>query len=115
MGNNKFDRIKKTIAILLLLCFVLSVTVASVSAADNSESGKNKDGYKAGYNKGYKDGKKQGQKDCDQYGIREILQKIPTPFNKYSWTKYFTERYNKGYKGGFIDGYSQSRYKCLKK
>ena len=82
MGNKKFDKIKKTLAILLILCFVLSVTAASASAADNSNMARTKTATKYGYNKGYKDGKIQGQKDCEKYGIKEILQKIPTPFNK---------------------------------
>lgn len=143
MRNKKFDRIKKTLAILLVLCFVLSVTAASVSADDSSKYGKNKEdfrddsnnygknkedlrddshnygknkeGFREGYQDGYKDGKTQGQKDCEKYGIKEIIQKIPTPFNKYSWTKYSKENYNEGYKRGYLEGYSKSRYTCLKK
>ena len=115
MGNNKFYRIKKILGILLAVCFLLSVTAASVSADDNSKYGENKDGYNPGYNEGYKDGEKQGQIDCKQYGSKEILQKIPSPSNKYNWTKYYTENYNKGYKNGYLDGYNPSRYTCLKK
>lgn len=68
MINKKFDGIKKTFTVLLILCFILSVTTASASAAVNS---KNKDGYSDGYRKGYEDGKRQGQKDRNQYGSRE--------------------------------------------
>jgi len=75
MGNKKVDRTKKILAILLAVCFVLSVTAASVSADDNSEY-RNKDGYNAGYNKGYNEGEKQGKADCKQYGIKEILRKF---------------------------------------
>lgn len=114
MGNKKIDRTKKTLAILLAVCFVLSVTAASVSAADNSEY-KNKDGYNAGYDKGHNEGEKQGKADCKQYGIKEILQKIPSPLTIDSWTKYYEENYNKGYKNGYLDGYSPNRYTCLKK
>jgi len=115
MVNNEFKKIKKTLAILLILCFVLSVTVAEASAAGNSKYGKGKDGYRIGYNQGYKDGKIQGQKDCKKYGIRDILQKMSPPPIKESWTKYFKVRYNKGYTRGFVEGYSQSRYNCLQK
>ena len=109
MRNKKFDRIKKTLAILLIVCFTLSVTVASVSAADNDKSG-----YMDGYYKGYKDGKKQGQKDCKQYGSRENLAKIPSPLNKDSWTKSYKNSYNAGYKKGYLDGYNGNRYICLR-
>ena len=114
MGNKKFDKIKKTLAILLVLCFVLSVTAAAASAAKNSENGKDKDGYKDGYDKGYNDGKIQGQKDCRQHGVRDIPQKIPNPHTEDRWTKDFKGRYKEAYKLGFINGYSQSRYKCFK-
>jgi len=114
MEYNRFGGAKKTLAILLILCFILSVTVASVSAADNSKYGKSKEGYNAGYKAGYEEGKIQGQNDCGQYGSTEVLNKIPIPFNKLSWTKDYTESYNKGYKDGYLDGYSKSRYECLK-
>jgi hypothetical protein len=111
MRNKKFDRIKKTLAILLILCFALSVTAASVSAAGNS---KDKDGYSDGYKKGYNDGKKQGDKDCEEYGSTENLSKVPIPSSKDSWTIYYKSSYNTGYKKGYIDGYNGNRYKCLK-
>lgn len=111
MINKKFDKTKKTLAILLILCFILSVTAVSVSAASNS---KNKDGYNDGYRKGYEYGKKQGQKDCNQYGSKEALSKIPSPPNDSRWTKYYKESYNKGYRKGYIDSYNGNRYTCLK-
>ncbi len=67
MANKIFDRITKTMAILLVLCFVLSVTVASVNAAAFED--KYGQGYKDGYSKGSNDGKK----DCDQYGSKDIV------------------------------------------
>lgn len=114
MNTKKFDRSKKTLAILLLLCFVFSVTAALVSADDNIKYGKSEAGYKDGYSKGYKDGKIQGHNDCEQYGSTEVLNKIPTPFNQINWTKNYIESYNEGYKDGYLEGYSESRYKCLK-
>jgi flagellar biosynthesis/type III secretory pathway protein FliH len=107
--NRKPGRIKKTFAILLALCFVLSVTAASASAAGNS-----RDGYSDGYKKGYDDGKKQGQKDCEQYGGKETLSKIPSPSNEDGWTSDYKDSYNNGYKKGYIDGYNGIRYLCLK-
>jgi hypothetical protein len=131
MKNNIFGRIKKTLAILLAVCFLLSVTTTSVSATENSRYGKNKVAYEGGYNKGYSGknkvayedgyskgysvGKEQGKKDCKQYGSTEILKKIPRPFTKYSWTAVYKKSYRNGYKSGYIDGYSGIRYECLRK
>lgn len=115
MKNNTFDRIKKTLAILLAVCFLLSVTTASVSATENSRYGKNKVAYGDGYSKGYSVGKEQGKKDCKQYGSTEILKRIPRPFTKYSWTAAYKKSYKNGYKSGYIDGYSGIRYECLRK
>lgn len=109
MINKEFDKIKKTFAVLLILCFVLSVMAASANAADNS-----KDGYSDGYKKGYDDGKKQGQKDCKQYGSKETLSKIPSPPNRDGWTKPYRDSYNSGYEKGYIDSYNGNRYTCLK-
>jgi flagellar biosynthesis/type III secretory pathway protein FliH len=114
MRNKKIDRMKRNLAILLLLGFALSVTAASASAADNINHGKSQKGYIDGYNKGYEDGKIQGQKDCEQYGITDILSKIPSPYNEYSWLKDYRDSYNIGYEKGYIDGYNQIRYGCLK-
>lgn len=111
MITKKFDGIKKTFVILLILCFILSVTTVSASAAGNS---KNKDGYNDGYRKGYEDGKGQGQKDCNKYGSKESLSKIPTPPNNSQWTKDYKDSYNRGYQKGYIDGYNGNRYTCLK-
>ena len=36
MGKQIFDRIRKTLGILLVVCFVMSITAAAVSAALNS-------------------------------------------------------------------------------
>ncbi len=111
MITNKFEGLIKIFAILLILCFILSVTTVLASAADNS---KNKDGYNDGYRKGYEDGKRQGQIDCNQYGSKETLSKIPVPPNNSQWTKYYKDSYNRGYQKGYIDGYNGNRYNCLK-
>jgi hypothetical protein len=111
MENKKFGRIKKTFAVLLVLCFVLSATVASASATGNN---KNKDGYGDGYRKGIDDGRKQGQKDCKQYGSRETLSKISIPRIEHSWPDYYKKSYDVGYRAGYIYSYNKIRYKCLK-
>ncbi len=111
MRNRKSHRIKKTFTILLMLCFLLSVTAASASSAGNS---KNNDGHRNGYEKGYTEGKKQGQKDCNQYGSRDTLSKIPSPSNDDRWTKDYKDSYNQGFKRGYIDGYNGNRYSCLR-
>jgi hypothetical protein len=108
MGNKKFDRIKKTLAVLLMLCFTLSITAVLAEAGDDSN------GYNDGYNKGYSDGKIQGEKDCKQYGSRENLSKIPLPPVKNSWSVSYGDDYLKGHKEGYVDGYNRNRYICLK-
>ena len=123
MVNQKFEKITKTLAILLALCFVLSVTVASVNAAifehgnrfndhgDRYEHGnkyghgnKHGQGYKDGYAKGQNDGKKQ----CRRFGSKDNLQKIPDPSNN-------EKSYHKSFKQGYLKGYNEKRYSCLKK
>jgi hypothetical protein len=114
MKNKEFDRIKKTLIILLVLCFAQTASAALASAADNSNYGKDEDGFKDGYNKGFEDGKIQGQIECEQYGNNSTLSKIPSPFNDNSWSQNYRDNYNNGYEKGYIDGYNQSRYGCLK-
>jgi hypothetical protein len=101
MANKIFDRITKTMAILLVLCFVLSVTVASVNAADFEDK------YGQGYKDGYSEGSKDGKKDCNKYGSKEILNKIPDP-------TYKDKGYSKGFILGYTTGYNEKRYTCLK-
>ncbi len=117
MTNRTFDRITKVITFLLALCSVLSVTAASVSAANLEQGNKScsheekyKDsdsygqGYKDGHGKGYIDGKK----DCSQYGRKNILRKITGHSNN-------DKSYCKGFLLGYKAGYNEKRYSCLKK
>lgn len=101
MANKKFDRTTKTIIILLAICFLLSVTVASAKATAN-------DKYRQGYNVGYSKGSHDGKKDCDQHGNKEVLKKIPTISNN-------DQTYINSFKIGYITGYNEKRYSCLKK
>ncbi len=104
MSNKTFDRITTTLSILLALCFVLSVTAASVNAATFEHGDKYGKGYNDGYSKGYKDGKK----DCSKYGKTEILRKISVLFNR-------EKSYNEGFIKGYITSYNKNRYTCLKR
>jgi hypothetical protein len=137
MANITFDRITKTMAILLALCFVLSVTAVSVNAAAleqrnkfDDHSGKYKHGdkhghdykdgnnygqdyrdidkYEHGYKDGYTKGLNDGIKDCIKYGSKDFIRKIPDPPNK-------DNRYRAGFIQGYTIGYHEKRYACLKK
>ena len=137
MANKTFDRITKTMAILLLLCFVLSVTAISVNAATFEQrnkfydhAGKYKHGdkygqdykdgnnyrqdyrdgdkYKQGYKDGYNKGLNDGREDCIKYGSKDFIRKIPNPHNK-------DKRYREGFIQGYTIGYHEKRYTCLKK
>lgn len=102
MANKILYRVTKTMSILLVLCFILSVTVASVNAAAF------KDKYGQGYDDGYSKGSDDGKKDCDQYGSKEILKKIPDLSSN-------DVSYIKGFILGYTDGYNEKRYSCLQK
>jgi hypothetical protein len=114
MRNKKFYKINKALAILLILCFALSVTAVSASAHDSINYDRNSGGYKAGHEKGYEDGKMQAKKDCEKYGSRDNIKKIPSPRSKHTWTNNYKRSYINGYTSGYIDGYNQIRYDCLK-
>ncbi len=101
MENKILNKTTKAMAILLVLCFLLSVTVASVNAAAFED--KYGQGYKDGYSKGSNDGKK----DCIQYGSKDILKKMPSSSNN-------NESYSKGFIRGYTNGYTEQRYLCLK-
>jgi hypothetical protein len=117
MANKTFDRITKTMAILLLLCFVLSVTAISVNAAtfeqrnkfyDHADKYKHGDKYGQDYKDGYNKGLNDGREDCIKYGSKDFIRKIPNPHNK-------DKRYREGFIQGYTIGYHEKRYTCLKK
>lgn len=117
MGNTQYDRIKKLLAILLVVLFLISVTAASVDAKPNVYHSKDisyKKGYSDGEKKGERDGKKDGAKDCTRHGRANVLKKMPGPFNKKNWTGEYKTRYNDGYRAGYLKGYNHERYSCLK-
>jgi len=110
MPNKIFDKIKKTMAISLALCFLLSVAVASVNAAtfeqNNNPSG-NSNNYRQGYEDGLEKGRIDAKKDCSQYGRENTLTKIPTPSNN-------EKSYIEGFTKGYLTSYNEERYTCLK-
>jgi hypothetical protein len=111
MTNKKFCRLKKTIAFLLMVLFILSVTAASASATCTN-GGMNGNGD--GYNKGFEDGKMQAKIDCEKYGSKDVLSKIPSPPDQQGCTEYYKDNYKNGYEKGYVVGYNQIRYDCLK-
>jgi opacity protein-like surface antigen len=79
--------------IFAVLLILLMSTVASASVTD-------------AYSKGYADGKFQAVKDCNQYGEKDVLTRIPEK----SCDMIFNERYVQG----FVIGYNECRYLGLK-
>ena len=93
------SKIKRTIAILLAICFLVSLSATAVSGItltvrgyfDNPE-------YKRGYDDGYKDGYDVGLKYCKQnYGQTfELVEKDASDYDKG-----YTSGYNAGFKAGY--------------
>jgi hypothetical protein len=157
MSKKTFARVTKTMAILLAVLFLVTVTVVSVNAAtieqgnksddhaDKYKHGDNygqdykdgnnygqdykdgnsygqdyKDGnsygqdyrdgdkYRQGYKDGYSEGLNDGRKDCNKYGSKEILNKIPDP-------TYKDKSYSRDFILGYTTGYNEKRYLCLQK
>jgi PKD repeat protein len=93
MGKQRSSQIKKTIGILLAFCFMLSITVALVSA-DQADYDK---GYIAGYTAGYSTGFEQCKKD----------QPATPPHNIMALTQSdYSDGYSAGYDVGFQKGYA---------
>ena len=79
--------IKKTVAILLVVCFIVSVTVAAVSANQQE------------YNRGYKEGCRDGYKD----GFREGKTDSKKPYSAFIKKEARKSDYDKGYERGYSD------------
>jgi flagellar biosynthesis/type III secretory pathway protein FliH len=110
MRKQIFTRMRKTLAILELVCLIMFLTAASASASNDSDY---KKGYDLGFKVGYKVGFNAGNEDCHKYGQQGILKKIPKIKVKDYWPKSFTEGCKKGFKAGFVAGYNKARFKCL--
>lgn len=95
MEKQILDRIKKTMAVLLLTLFVVSVTAAAASATQ------------AQYDKGFKDGMAAGYKD----GLAQCKKDQPKPLSKTS-TKAVMTDYDKGYAAGYDQGFKNGYKAC---
>lgn len=95
MGIQKLNRIKKTLVILLAVCFLMSVTAASVSATQAEYD----QGYKDGYSAGYKDGFEQCKKDQPATPSHDLKYKKLTQSD-------YDDGYSAGYDAGFQKGYN---------
>ncbi len=121
MGKKTFARVTKTMAILLAVLFLVTVTTVSAYTTIDGETkdrntivihndkhrfGNHDDKYGQGYKDGYRKGSKDGKKDCNKYGSKEILNKIPDPTDK-------DKDYSRGFILGYTTGYNGERYTCL--
>ncbi len=122
MRKKRFARVTKTVVILLVVLFLVTVTTVSAYTAIGGEKndrntiaihenkqhfGNHDDKYGQGYKDGYSKGSKDGKKDCNKYGSKEILNKIPDP-------NYKDKGYSRGFILGYTTGYNEKRYLCLK-
>jgi hypothetical protein len=101
MKKQTFNRIKKTLGVLLLVSLIMFVTSAAASAENVNVSPRD------GYEDGYKDGSKVGYEDCLKHGKQGVLTKISTPPNIKD--KDDIEKYKQGY----VNGYNTNRFKCV--
>ena len=95
MGKQIFDRIKKTMAVLLLVLFVVSVTAAAASATQ------------AEYDKGFKDGMRVGYKD----GLAQCKKDQPKPFAAKAMRASLSD-YDRGYAEGYDQGFQRGYDAC---
>lgn len=95
MGEHTFHKIKKTMAVLLLVLFVVSVTAAAVSA------------NQADYNRGFKDGLRDGYK----YGFEQCKKDQPRPFTQ-KYAVPAEDDYDRGYAEGYDQGFQRGYDAC---
>jgi len=107
-------KIRKILGILLAICFLMSVTVASANANPVKNLHIYQLGYNVGAKAGYKTGFDAGSQDCIKYRHKGATTKIPNLVNKSCWSKDYMIGYNLGFKNSFITGYNKGRYGCLK-
>ena len=115
MGKQRYERIKKTLSVLLLVSFIIFVTDASASAKQINVPRNYQTGYHEGAQDGYKVGYNNGYEDCLKYGKEGVLKKVPAPAIKYNRSKNYNRGYKVGFKNGYLAGYNKGRFKCLKK
>ncbi len=112
MGEQTFGRIKKTLAILLLVSFVMSLTCMAVSASTQDYKDGCKAGYKAGYTagkeRGYADGYADGSKTAREMGIKHAnAGYADQSFSSEDYRRGYKACYPKGDEQGYKDGYDE--------
>jgi len=123
-------QIKKTLVVLLLLCFVMSITATAVSANQKDFDRGYRDGYRLGYNDGFKECKTSDHKeqtmmikksyhvDKDDYdrgfdrGFDDGFKKgcaAAERMNKNKNQNDFNRGYRDGYRLGYNDGFKECK------
>jgi len=102
MVEHNSIKMKKTFAILLAVCFLMSVAAATVSAAPDfrQRCTPNSPLYKQGYTAGYEDGFATGHAEC-----------MHTPMHKKA-RSYSTGCWEAGFNAGFPIGYQAGLHSC---
>jgi hypothetical protein len=95
VGKQTFDNIRKRLAILLLVCFTVSLTAAAVCA--------DQEDYERGYKEGIKEGYTAGYESCKQEAAggaaREAAYSIK-PVGPSDYTDGYTDGYDIGFGRG---------------
>ena len=86
-------QIKKTLVVLLLLCFVMSITATAVSANQKDFDRGYRDGYRLGYNDGFK--------ECKTSDHKEKTMMIKKSYHVDK------DDYDRGFDRGFDDGFKK--------
>jgi hypothetical protein len=115
MRKKIFTRIRKKLAIVMLVSLILFVTATSASAISYKDAYAYKLGLKAGSLEGYRTGHSDGVTDCIEYGKNGVLKKIPKPLIDIKWSRNYSLGYTDGYYNKYHIGYSDGRFGCLQK
>jgi hypothetical protein len=115
MRKQIFTRIRKTLAVLMLVSLIMFLTAASASAVPYKSTSSYQRGYQAGAQDSYNDGYNDGKDDCLKYGRIGALKKIRAPVVSDHWNKNYKRGFRAGYNNRYLIGYHYGRYGCLKK
>jgi hypothetical protein len=115
MRKQIFTRIRKTLAIVVLVSLILFVTAASASATEVKYTYAYKLGSKAGSLDGYRTGHSDGVRDCLEHGKKGVLTEIPKPLINSKWTRNYLLGYTYAYYNKYHIGYNDGRFGCLQK
>jgi hypothetical protein len=120
-------QIKRTIAILLAVCFISSVTAMAVTASNfgpkSNWTASQKALYNTGYQAGSKEGDKAGSDDGDAQGQADCNKNAPFTNRerqgnmqpKYGTPYYYgyADGYNTAYQNSFFEGYESGANACM--